>query len=190
MKITGGKHKYRNLTVPKGLELRPTQSKLKESFFNICQGYIEGALFLDLFAGIGSMGCEALSRGAKQVVFVEKERRAVLAIKENIALLKEERNAVILSQDAFIALENLKKRGQSFDIIFADPPYGTLEHSLSNQVLKFIDDSELLKRGGSLFLEDAEMASKTDFPLKTLRLKSERRMGSAFLREYETISVL
>src|ERR1700722_17104404 len=135
MHILAGKHYKRKLIVPKGVTLRPTFSRLKATLFNILQSEIEGAYFLDLFAGIGGMGVEALSRGAKGVTFVEKERKAMEEIKANCVLVKEEENVEMLLMDVFSALKWLEKKGEQFDIIFADPPYGTREKSLSDEVL-------------------------------------------------------
>jgi 16S rRNA (guanine966-N2)-methyltransferase len=184
MRINAGIHKGRRLVVPKGNTVRPTFTKLKQSLFNICNQSVQDASFLDLFAGAGGMGLEALSRGARFATFVEQERAAVAAIRENIATLKEEEHTHVLSIDVFTALERLNKMKKSYDIIFADPPYGTQEKSLSDQVLKFIDAHDLLKKEGELFLEDAIEAYDETIPLTTLRLKSERKMGRALLRQY------
>lgn len=183
MRITAGKHRYRKLFVPKS-DVRPTFSKLKSSLFNICQLQIIDAHFLDLFAGAGGVGFEALSRGAKKVLFVEKERAALKAIRDNSALLEEEKNTQVMACDVFEALKKLGSRGETFDIIFADPPYGTKERSVSNQVLRLIDSLNLLNEGGELFLEDAIEASDYDLPLSTLKLKSMRRIGRSVLRQY------
>lgn len=184
MQINSGIHKGRKLVVPKGDVVRPTFTKLKQSLFNICNQTIQEASFLDLFAGAGGMGLEALSRGARFATFVEQDRGALAAIRANIATLKEEERTYVLSLDVFTALERLCKMKKSYDIIFADPPYGSHERSLSDQVLKFIDTHDLLKETGELFLEDALEAYDETIQLTTLRLKSERKMGRALLRQY------
>lgn len=184
MRINAGIHKGRVLVVPKGGVTRPTFTKLKQSLFNICSQSIVEATFLDLFAGAGGMGCEALSRGSSHVTFVERDKKALAAIHHNLEILKEEERSHIITCDVFEALQRLARAKRSFDIIFADPPYGTKENSLSNDVLKVIDTTSLLKKGGTLFLEDAIEACDLTIPLKHLVLKSERKMGRASLREY------
>lgn len=185
MYIIGGKHKKRRLVTPKSAEVRPSASQLREALFNICQQSIEGAQFLDLFAGSGGIGLEALSRGAKGSTFVENNRSSLISLRKNIETLHEEENARILSFDVFEALKRLDKENRKFDIIFADPPYGTKEHSLSNQVLEAIASSSLLSKEGMLFLEDALEASSQDVSLGgTLELVSVRRYGRAALRHY------
>lgn len=187
MHILAGKHYKRKLFVPKSVILRPTFSRLKTTLFDILQTEVKEALFLDLFAGAGGMGFEALSRGAKEVVFVEQDKKAARAIHENSAHLGEEKNCTILCTDVFEALKRLTKQGYLFDIIFADPPYGTVENSLSLEVLKFVDHNPLLKKGGSLLLEDAKEASTYDCEPKTLSLKSKRDISKATLCHYITV---
>lgn len=184
MRINAGRHKGRTLVVPKGGNTRPTFTKLKQSLFNICSQRIEEASFLDLFAGVGGMGLEALSRGAASATFVEHDKNALTAIRANIETLSEQENSYVMGIDVMEALKRLVKAQKTYDIIFADPPYGTREHSLSDAVLTFIDAAPLLKRGGTLFLEDAMEAYDRRIVLHTLVLKSERRMGRALLREY------
>jgi 16S rRNA (guanine(966)-N(2))-methyltransferase RsmD len=184
MRIIAGIHKGRVLQAVKSELLRPTTSMMREALFNICQQEIEGSSFLDLFAGIGAIGLEALSRGAKEVYFVEKERRHVEVIHANIALLQEQYRSHVLAQDVFKALSYLEKRGLSFDIIFADPPYGDKEYSLTNQLLEALDSRPLLKKGGRLFLEDHKNASSYSGTLKTLIEGKRRLTGKTTLREY------
>lgn len=187
MYIIGGKHKKRRLVAPKSKEVRPTASQLREALFNICQHHIEGVRFLDLFAGSGAIGLEALSRGACHATFVEKNRTSLVALKQNIQNLQEEERSKIYSCDVFEALKRLSKEKREFDIIFADPPYGTHELSWSNAVLEAVDHSSLLAKEGHLFLEDALEASEETHPPENLKLLSARRYGGAVLREYVLI---
>ncbi|MDD2679285.1 MAG: 16S rRNA (guanine(966)-N(2))-methyltransferase RsmD [Candidatus Omnitrophica bacterium] len=119
MRITTGKYKGRVLKLPKGI--RPTQNKVRKALFDIL-GDIEGLSFLELFAGSGSVGFEALSRGAGFLALVETNPDCLAAIKQNIELLKNPQCAVY-PQDAQRAIENFHKSRKSFDIIFLDPPY-------------------------------------------------------------------
>lgn len=183
MQIISGRHKGQKLFCPSTHLLRPTSGRLRSAIFNICQLSIENANFLDLFAGVGAMGLEALSRGAAKATFVEKSKNAMDHIQKNIKKLKEEKNTRCWLLDVFQALPLLSDKGESFDIIYADPPYGKDECFLSNEVLLFIDKSSLLKAGGELFLED-DIASQIDLPLQRLVLKSARNVGRSLLRHY------
>lgn len=181
MRINSGIHKGRQLQVPKGGNVRPTFTKLKQAVFNICSQTLVEADFLDLFAGAGGMGLEALSRGARFATFVEQNKGAQEAISANIALLHEEGRSHLIRSDVATALHRFAKSGKTFDIIFADPPYG---QGLSDEVLLFVDTHPLLKKGGELFLEDVMEKQKEAPPLTTLTLQSERRMGRSCLRHY------
>ncbi len=149
IRIIAGKFKGRALDVPKK-GARPTLGALREALFNIIQQEIEGATFLDLFAGAGSMGLEALSRGAKEVCFVEHDRKSCQVIKKNCAALGVGEEAQVFCADAFKALPKMKP----FDFIFADPPY---ERHLGDQLLKYFDkDQNVL--GKMLFIEESHLS--------------------------------
>ena len=119
MRITGGEHGGRNLLVPKSDAIRPTQDRVREALFSMIQCDIPGCDFLDLFAGTGAVGLEALSRGAASAVFVERSVRHIAFIKSNSAMLKLAPE--IIQADAYQYLAGFS--GQPFDIIYADPPY-------------------------------------------------------------------
>ncbi|MCP5469637.1 MAG: 16S rRNA (guanine(966)-N(2))-methyltransferase RsmD [Chlamydiales bacterium] len=167
--IIAGKYKKRKLMTPKGGTTRPSLGKMRETLFNICQNEIEGASFLDLFAGAGAIGLEALSRGAHSLTLVEKDRNAQHCIEKNIEALGV--HAHLIKGDVFKALEHLPP----FDIIYADPPYGK---GFSARVATLVEQYQLLKEGGSLFLED----STKELPeLKQLQKKSSRKTGRSYL---------
>ena len=132
MRIISGMSKGRKLVTPKSLSLRPTSDRVKESIFNILSEEIEGGVVLDLFAGTGNLGIEALSRGAKNVIFVEKGRHALGLIQRNLAQLGLGERSEVLPIDAIRAIGILKQRGKTFDVIFMDPPYekGLVEKTL------------------------------------------------------------
>lgn len=132
MRIISGMSKGRKLVTPKSLSLRPTSDRVKESIFNILSEEIEGGVVLDLFAGTGNLGIEALSRGAKNVIFVEKGRHALGLIQRNLAQLRLEERSEVLPIDTIRAIRILKQRGKTFDVIFMDPPYekGLVEKTL------------------------------------------------------------
>lgn len=188
MQIIGGKFGRRLLAVPKGTQTRPSASRLRESFFNICQNSIEGSSFLDLFAGSGAIGLEAISRGAKEVTFVEMHRTSASVIQKNITSFEVEPICRLLSIDVFHALKILEGEKKSFSLIYADPPYKTIpkgfEVYYSHLILHHIDTCSLLAQGGSFFLEEAFSFAPKIQELKTLSLKSSRRIGEACLQEY------
>jgi len=190
MQIIGGTHKGRKLTTPKGLTTRPTSGRLRETLFNICQGYIEGIRFLDLFAGSGAMGLEAISRGARQAIFVDNHKESLNAIRHNTQLLHAENQVQVVFGDVFQVLDRLAAKGESYDIIYADPPYDTYiaageeRVSFGNLILKKIDESSLLVESGDLFIEDATEAKPPISGLTTLELISIRRNGKALLQQY------
>ena len=123
MRIGSGDLRRKKLHVPKGIRTRPSSARLKKSLFDVLATFVKEATVLDLYAGAGSLGFEALSRGAKQVLFVEKERNAVQAIQKNLSELAISERGLIWKRDVFIALDKLIKEDVRFDIVFADPPY-------------------------------------------------------------------
>lgn len=190
MYIIAGQYKNRKIVTPKGDDTRPTSSRLRESLFNICQTYIADVDFLDLFAGSGSVGFEALSRGAKHVTFVENNREAVSCINKTIESLGIDNQADVRSGDVFAILERLAKQQKSFDIIYADPPYDThismkdVAQTYGSHILDIIDNGSLLKPKGSLFIEEAGGAIDPEKNYRTLTLRSSRKMGRSVLHEY------
>ena len=129
MRIISGSAKGRRLTSLPGLDVRPTSDKVKEAVFSAIQFDIEGRRFLDLFAGSGQMGLEALSRGAASAVFVDSSQESLKVLKENVAACKFEDRSKIVRSDA---LSYLTMTNETFDIAFLDPPYkaGLLDKSL------------------------------------------------------------
>ena len=132
MRIISGKSRGRKLVTPRDQSLRPTSDRVKESIFNILQDDMEGKVVLDLFAGTGNLGIEALSRGARRAIFVEKGRQALRLIQRNLAQVGLEERSEILPKDAKRAIGILKQRGECFDLILMDPPYekGLIQNTL------------------------------------------------------------
>ena len=130
MRVITGTARGRRLKEPVGMDIRPTTDNVKEAIFSIIQFDIEGRRFLDLFAGSGQMGLEALSRGAKSATFIDSSAESVKVCKENISALGFEENSRLIRSDA---LSFLSLCGDKFDIAFLDPPYaaGLLEKSLT-----------------------------------------------------------
>ncbi len=127
MRIIGGLAKGRQLFCPKGLGTRPAQDKIREAIFNILSEVVEGSVVLDLFAGTGALGIEALSRGARQCVFVENNIRAVQALRKNLELTGFTDKGIVLKRDALRCLPELQKREIQAGLVFIDPPYALWE---------------------------------------------------------------
>ena len=145
MRIISGMWKSRRLTSPKGMDVRPTSDKVKEAIFNIIRNRIAGSMALDLFAGTGSLGLELLSRGGVKVVFVEKNPYVLSVLKTNcndIALPDQYR---VIFMNYLDAIKLLSKEGQTFDIVFIDPPY---KSGLQLKALTAISAGNLLVHDG------------------------------------------
>ena len=123
MKIIAGELKGRRLVVPRGLGTRPTADQVRIALMDTLTPYLPEARFLDLFAGAGGVGLEALSRGATRAVFVERDAAAVVALRRNVAALGVEAGTRILRADVDRALDRLAADGERFDLVFLDPPY-------------------------------------------------------------------
>lgn len=189
MFIIAGRYRRQRLITPKSHQTRPTANRLREAIFNICQHTIEGTHFLDIFAGSGAIGFEALSRGAQFVTFIETHKEAIQCIKANIAHLGVEDQTKILHQEAFTALKWLQSQKQTFDIIYADPPYQTFvpysSLMYSAQIIQWIDTHPLLNCNGRLFVEEDFRSEPNMHPLTTLSLKDNRRFGHTVLQQYQ-----
>lgn len=166
--------------------MRPSMGRLREALFNICQQVIEGSTFLDLFAGSGAMGLEALSREARFVTFIESHAASVHAIRENLQNYGVESQSQVLKGDVFTWLKRLGSEGKKYDIIFADPPYDQTIQGLSysHAVLQQVEEWDLLFPGGLLFIEEAMEAAPPAVPFKTLFLQGERNYGRSTLQEW------
>lgn len=136
MRVIAGSRRSIRLTTVKGEQVRPTTDRIKETLFNILQPYLAGCSFLDLFSGSGAIGIEALSRGAKEAVLVEKNREALACIRANLKATRFEETAVLKSGDVLTVLSAM--RHGPFDIIFMDPPY---QQGIEKQVLSALSTS-------------------------------------------------
>ncbi|MCI8465021.1 MAG: 16S rRNA (guanine(966)-N(2))-methyltransferase RsmD [Lachnospiraceae bacterium] len=124
MRVIAGTARRLPLKTLEGPETRPTTDRIKETLFNMLQADVSGSRFLDLFAGSGAIGIEALSRGARECVFVEKNRKAAECIRENLSFTRLEESAELMECDALTAIRRLEDAGgEVFDLIFMDPPY-------------------------------------------------------------------
>jgi len=185
MRVIAGKFRSRQLKSLKGMALRPTSDRLRETLFNVLSDRVAGASFVDVFAGTGAVGIEALSRGAREVVFIEKHGPAATLIRKNLESLDVRDGARVLAVDAVHGLEVLGK-GKSgdaagADIVFLDPPYGSVEDY--DRVLTCLGFEGLL-REGSLVI--AEHRRNFELPENVGNLQRVRvlRQGDAVLSFY------
>jgi 16S rRNA (guanine966-N2)-methyltransferase len=192
MHIIGGKLKNHAVIAPKGMHTRPTSSKLRQTLFNICQHYVEGVHFLDLFAGSGAMGLEALSRGAADSTFIDNDRNSIKAIQQNLASMSLA--GKVLSGNVFSWLERLARDNKRYGIIYADPPYDTSIQtgpniiSYSQKLLDILDELPLLEENGMLFIEDSAKFNPDSRLLNSLQLVSSRQAGRSTLLQFRRLT--
>jgi 16S rRNA (guanine966-N2)-methyltransferase len=190
MRVIAGTYRSRILKSLKGLALRPTSDRLRETLFNVLAPNIAGSRFVDLFAGSGAIGIEALSRGAAEVVFIENHAPAVTLIRRNLESLGINSGVTILAVDALRGLAMLAARKNSgapaFDHIFLDPPYAAAEDY--SRVLEFLGSAEVLASGGIVI---AEHRRNFDLLEERAALKRFRvlRQGDAALSFYRLSGV-
>ncbi len=186
MRVIAGKYRSRILKSLKGNALRPTSDRLRETLFNVLAPKISGSRFLDIFAGTGAVGIEALSRGAAQAVFIENHAPAATLIRRNLASLEIQSEAQILPLDALRALEKLAARHKPtdppFDFAFVDPPYA--EKDQYDRVLGFLGYAPFLGLGSIVI---AEHRRTFELPQHFGRLLQTRilRQGDAVLSFFE-----
>jgi 16S rRNA (guanine966-N2)-methyltransferase len=176
MRIIAGSRKGARLFAPKGAETRPTGDRVREAAFNLI-GPVGELDVLDLFAGSGAMGLEALSRGASSVVFVESDRDACRAIDRNLEKLGL-KGARVVQRDALRALAAETAAGRRYDLVLVDPPYGmfsSLQTSLANYLPAVLGDE------GLLVVETSEREE----PELPLHKRTSRRYGAARLTVFE-----
>ena len=150
MRVIAGDFKGRQIKAARGDNTRPTTDKIKENVFNIMGQFFDGGRVLDLFAGSGNLGIEALSRGMDHAVFIDVNANAIRVIKENIVNLKLQGQTEVYLQDAFKALTILSKKSAKFDLIFLDPPYGKISIT---ELLALIMKNDLLNDDGLIMCE-------------------------------------
>jgi 16S rRNA (guanine(966)-N(2))-methyltransferase RsmD len=177
MRIISGMSRGRKLATPKNQILRPTSDRVKESIFNILREQIEGKVVLDLFAGTGNLGIEALSRGAKKAFFVEKGRQALRLIQRNLTQCRLEEQSEIIPKDANRAIGILNQRRVSFDLILMDPPY---ERGLIKRTFMKLNSHPIYHKDSILVIEHdrREPLSKAMIGWNLIR---ERRVGDTVI---------
>ena len=155
MRVIAGFYRSRILKNLKGLALRPTSDRLRETLFNVLGPGVAGSRFIDLFAGTGAIGIEALSRGASEVVFVENHQPAATLIRRNLESLGIQKGAMVLATDAIRGMEKLaskvKSKTSPYDYVFLDPPYDAAKDYA--RVLESLGSGNLLAPGGEVIAE-------------------------------------
>lgn len=183
MRVITGIARGRRLKALKGMETRPTLDRTKESLFNIIGPRVIEAKFLDLYAGTGAIGIEAISRGAHEVVFVEINPRAVKIINENLDLTGLSEKAQVICQDSEKAISQLSNRNMRFDIVFLDPPY---LKDLIDKSLRSIDAHGLLSISG-LIITESSKADHLPEEVGHLRRFRDEKYGDTILSFYQNI---
>lgn len=158
MRVIAGLCRGRRLKSVKGLTTRPTADRVKEAIFNVLGFRVQDAIFLDLFGGTGSMGIESLSRGGAFTVFVEKERKAVQVLKENLLNCKVNDKAKVYPLDCFTALKLLHDKKMNFNLVYLDPPY---KLAIIDDVLEKLVSLQLLKEKAIVITETASETELT-----------------------------
>ena len=182
MRVIAGSHKGRRLQPPTGLDLRPTSDRVREALFSILSPHINKARVLDLYAGTGAVGLEALSRGAEYVVFVEQNRESLHLLRENVKRCLNPPEAIVIACDVAQVFQHPEfvRRGP-YDIVFADPPYDDVEMTT---VLSKIGTQVPFASGGKVILEHR---TKTSFSQQvgTLRQVRQASYGDTTLTFFE-----
>ena len=182
LRVTGGTLRGRKLAAPRGESIRPTSSRVRESLFSILGNSLSGISALDLFAGAGTLGVEAASRGAQRVVFVEQDPEHLKLLSRNIEVLHGVADADILRMDARRAPARLKGRGDRFDLVFLDAPYSTGLTGETLAALGEVGDS-VLQQGAVVVVESATSEVLAE-EFGVLRRDDERRYGLTTLSFY------
>ena len=185
MRIVAGKNKGNILKSPKDFSVRPTSEKVREALFDILGISVKDTCFLDLFAGTGAVGIEALSREAKKVIFIEKELKCTKIIKENLEKTENSQNAVVYKIDFLSGLKLLARKNYLLDYIFLDPPYN---RGLVNISLLEIAKLPILRKNG-LVIAQHYKKEKVMENLNNLSLHNQRRYGECYLSFYDYVNI-
>jgi 16S rRNA (guanine(966)-N(2))-methyltransferase RsmD len=184
MRVIAGQFRSRKLAAVPGMDTRPTSDRLRETLFNVVGRRCADSVWLDLYAGTGAVGIEAISRGARQVYFVESEKKAARIIRENLQSLGIEDCAEILEREASQALKLLDSQAIACDFVFLDPPYD--QHGAYEQVLSWLSQSKLISASGIVIAEhDKHFDPGAKFG--ALERYRELKQGDAVLSFYRLV---
>lgn len=183
MRVIAGKYKSRKLAAPEGTDTRPTSDRLRETLFNVvsASASIQDSVWLDLFAGTGAIGIEALSRGARSVYFVESSRRAARVIRDNLSALGIEEGFEVIEREAANGLRMLDAQAVACDFCFLDPPYRKMGDY--EQVLGFLSQSRLITPSTVVIAEHDKHFDPGDI-FGALRRRRALRQGDGVLSFY------
>lgn len=181
MRVIAGKYRSRLLKGPGKLRLRPTSDRLRETLFNVLGPSVEDSLFVDLYAGTGAIGIEAISRGAREAVFIESHAATARLLQQNLATLGIREAAELIVADAIRGLEKMAAQRRMADFFFLDPPYAKADEHL--RALEFLDASHLVAPRGIVIVEHS---CKAELPERFARLECKRLLeqGDAALSFY------
>lgn len=152
MRVIAGEKRHLLLKTLSDLSIRPTTDKIKETLFNMIQFDVQGVNFLDLFAGSGAIGIEALSRGANMATFVDNNDKAIKVINENLEHTGLASKANVIKSDASLSLENLSRKNETYGIVFMDPPY---DKDMYRPVFLRLSKSNIINNDTIIILETA-----------------------------------
>lgn len=182
MRVIAGKFRSRRLQAPTGMDTRPTSDRLRETLFNVVAAAVPDSAWLDLFAGTGAIGIEALSRGARMACFVESSKRAARTLRENLHSLGIESGFELMERDVMAALRQLNAQQLSFNFCYLDPPYRRMGDY--EQTLSFLAESTLIAGGGLVIAEhDKHFDPGESFGV--LRRRRKLQQGDAVLSFYD-----
>jgi len=184
MRVTAGTLRGRRLSAGRGRRIRPTSGLVREAIFNLLQDKIRGAEVLDLFAGAGALGIEALSRGARLAVFVDSSKTAMQTIERNLERLGLSGSGRVFCCDARKAMRTLSQNGERFRVVFMDPPYGK---GLAQESLQAIAQESILSPGAIVVVEHGRREQIED-PSGILLLRTSKRYGDTQVSVFTAVT--
>ena len=180
MRVISGIAKGKRLKAPAGLNTRPITDMIKGALFNVWGPRVQGSKLLDLFAGSGSVGIEAISRGAQKVIFVDNSGEAVKIIKENLSNCRFEMFSQVYRSDVFKALGLLERHGERFGLIYIDPPF--TNEPIFNEVMEAMDKADILEPDGILVIRTPRKKEMPEF--NRLKEYQSKSYGESSLHYY------
>lgn len=178
MRVIGGSLKSRKIQFPKSKLTRPMTDRTKETLFNILGGLVDGKHVLDLYAGSGSLGIEALSRGAMDVTFVDKADWAVRVIEKNLAELELEECCEVMQGEVLRSIDRLKRKGRKYSLIFVDPPF---QKGLVKKTLLKLQHSDIVSPFAQIVVGHTKHEPLPVEDLTSFNLTRTKRIGQAYL---------
>ena len=181
MRVIAGSARRLTLVTPKGMETRPTSDKIKETLFNILAPDLYDVNFLDLFAGSGGIGIEALSRGACECTFIEKDKEAVACIRKNLETTHFTEVATVIPYDVLTSLYNIRT-DRKFDIVFMDPPY---KLGAERKVLQILSQLDIIDEDTKIIIEsakDTDFSFANEIGYEITRIKDYKNNKHVFLK--------